>query len=646
MSVFLRSEAAGLNRRRFFSSVRTVMMVRFDPGTSDSYLPTDLRDEAKPDPYLARRRYARFASMIGISQATGPAFSGAQKREAVTGATTSIADVLARLPKTDGLTMTVDVTPTRSVRRVNTYRKADELDLTLDWRSVPFDSRMIRAIFVLHYEGTTTADEWGSGDRERFLVPATGENLRFVGVADEISDAHGDEGDVLNIRCRDLTAVFTDTKWPAALEVKIPARGTIVDAIQAILATNPSFSILRGPFLRTEGPLRVLDPALYPRLTTPAAELHRSNGVRSYALRMPPVQGGDSSVWDVITDLCVAHGLRPYVEKDKLVLCEPRILYKDPPTEVTQRGEPTWPTAYRKRIGDTTAPTRRMVYGSNVAALRFNRKLARIKAIGVEVSSRNPDASKASERLIVVRWPENIVVPSKKKGASASSTGGGQYPATSVSGSTNANSVDASGSNPENKLHVVQLHGITDRDVLKNVAKQIYEGMGRQELGVVIETEDPASYSDHPEFDPNEDPDLLDIRMGDPVRILVTSAVASGSKLYTLSELQVMIDRARLSAVAAGTKPELSNARKYLEAQGWASADAAAFVKVLASAELPQEFRVVGASITFDSEAVGFNIQLDCRDYVRARSDPEDRSAANRLSTASALLSRSGRVER
>ena len=166
-------------------------------------------------------------------------------------------------------------------------------------------------------------------------------------------------------------------------------------------------------------------------------------------------------------------------------------------------------------------------------------------------------------------------------------------------------------------VHRVQIQGIVDRSQLLNIAKQVYEGMGRQELGVVVETDDPASYSDVPGFDPNEDPDLLAVKSGDPMRLLVTLPQVQRSQLFTFAELQALESRVR-SGVG------FDSALTFLVAQGFDRADALQFIRVLGSASLPQEFRIISASISFDGEgAGGFNVQLDCRDYVRARADPE-----------------------
>jgi hypothetical protein len=60
---------------------------------------------------------------------------------------------------------------------------------------------------------------------------------------------------------------------------------------------------------------------------------------------------------------------------------------------------------------------------------------------------------------------------------------------------------------------------------------------------------------------------------------------------------------------------------------GWRREDAEQLAKILSSNNLPSEFRVVAASISFDGEGgTGFSIGIDARNYVRARADPSDLS--------------------
>lgn len=624
----------GTNRQRSYFSARTILMVRYDPGLKDDYDQGQIRDESNPDQNLTEQRKGA-SQRVGSAERTGSDLVLSQKfREAITAATINIADAVATLPRPDGLTRVLDLSPLGFSRRVDTYRKADTLDLTFDWADFPIDSRLVRAILVLHYEGTVSPAVWGTGIRERdgrastatgYAVPATGVNLRYIGLIDEITDAHGERGSILQMKSRDLTSVLIDSQYPLKLpRAKIPSGQTILQVIRGILDTNDALSIIRGPFTRTDKPLPPLDPAQYTRRLVPAKERHRedkarkasnSTNRRPFVLRFPPKEAAKVTYWDVITGLCIDHGLRPVVEKDKLILLEPRTLYKRTPEIITQPGTPTFPTIYRRQIGDTF-PVRRMVYGVNVRGLRRHRKLSRIKAPTIIVRSYNPDASSADLRLIERRYPPEVV----------------------------SNSTDATGNKPEEKKHIVDIHGIIDPTQLLSIATQVYEGIGRQELGVVVETNEVASFSDNLSFDPNQDPDLLDIRFGDPIQILVTPLQAESTSLFTLSELQQKYSGA-IGQVSGGQSSFTTTVNRLIKA-GWTRENAEQLTRVIASAQVPREFRVIAASINYDGQGEGgVSISIDARDYIRARADPDDVAQVGEL-TAEELQTGIGRTAR
>lgn len=593
---------------RYFGTTRVLMLVRLDPGNLDDFDPDDIRDELDPSSELAARLGTKSFGSLGLSPIDPFGTTKRAAREAITDSQQNLTAAIARAEiNGDGLTRRLDVQPIGYTRSLGSYRAAGQIDLELDWRACPFDARMVRAIMVLCYEGTVGAEGWASGERDRYLVPATGENLRFVGVIDEVSDKHGNDGDTLMLRGRDLTAILIDTAFPPALEVQIEAGSTIAQVVRKILDTDPKFELIRGPFLRTELELPTLNPSLYPRLAVSAKERHRQKkaGGQAFVIRRAP-KGDKTSYWDMITDLCVSHGLRPMIELDRIWLVEPRTLYRS--TEVSQAGVATFPTEYRRSLGDTT-PVRRMVYGRNILGLAFDRKLARIKAPAVEVTARNPDAATPADRLIRVRWPEKL---------------GGFVQSSSKS--TQPNSVNAQGTKAEVTVHPIQISGIVDRTILRSIAQQTYEGMGRQELGITIETGALSSWSDAVGFDPNRDPDLLALRFGDPIRILVADD-AERSTLYSLSELQRLVARTTTTASRRGRATAYQSAIEFLVARGWTEDDASQFARVLASANLPQEFRVVGLMVRFSKDS-GFSVSIEARDYVRVRADPDSPARA------------------
>lgn len=594
---------------RYFGTTRVLMLVRLDPGRLDDYDPSLIRDELDPSPGLGARLGTRSFGSLGLQAIDPFERTGGAAREAITDSARNLEAAIARAEQNgDGLTRRLDVQPLSYTRSMGSYRAAGQIDLELDWRACPFDSRMVRAMMVLCYEGTVQSDGWASGDRSRYLVDASGANLRFIGLIDDIADDHSGSGDTLKLKGRDLTATLIDTAFPASLEVSIKPGSTIAEAVREILDTDPKFQIIRGPFLRTESSLPPLNPSLYPRLAVSAKERNRqaASGGRAFVIRRAP-KGDKTTYWDMITDLCVSHGLRPMLELDRLWLVEPRTLYRSATGQVEQAGVSTFPSEYRLGLGDRT-PIRRMVYGRNISTLSFDRKLARIKAPAVEVTARNPDAATSTDRLIRVRWPEKLT------GLQQSSK------------TTQPNSVDPTGTKASVTVHPIQVSGIVDRSILRSIAQQTYEGMGRQEMGINIQTESIASWSDAQGFDPNRDPDLLALRFGDPIRILVADD-SGNSALYSLSELQRMVGRVQVATTGRGRQSGFQSAVAFLRARGWSEEDAIQFAGVLRSANLPQEFRVVGLTVRFQA-TTGFSVSIEARDYVRVRADPDSPARA------------------
>lgn len=598
------------DRRRYYGSARTVLLVRFDPGNTDPFTASQIqRSDETATRSATRHLDPGFDFRTGInrrSQALSSRTVGLDFRAVITQARTSIASSL-KLQPVDGLSRFFDLQPLKSVRQINSYRKADEIDLTFAWSDLPIDSRLIRAILVLHYEGTVSADEWATGDRDRYLVQPSGENLRFIGTIDEVGDTHDGEGDQMTMKGRDLTALLIDSEVPPGTEIRIDPSWTVLEVVNAILAKNESFDIIRGPFLRAAPnytPPSFVE-STYIRNAVSAKERWRVNGTGATAGITWKLPKEKTTYWDLITDVCVSVGLHPVIELDSLVIFEPRTMFRDQFSELSYPGVHQFPRegGHRWSLGDRN-PIRRVVFGSNVLSAGFGRKLGRITVPAVKVLVRNPDAPEPEDRIVEVTYPSVPV----------------------------ADKVSAAGQNPTQTVFTVKLPGKTqDKAVLEAIAKQVYEGMGRQELGVTVPTDDLASFSDDPRFDPNMDPDLLAIQAGDPVELLVAPSAQRGSAFVAMAELSKLVTKARSRAIAStstavtAAHPEFTSALEALKAAGFGEAEARQFVEVLISANIPTSFRVNQATVVYDE---GFTITLDLRDYVRVRADPEDPAGA------------------
>lgn len=573
-------------------SARTIMLARLDSFGLES--PSSIQDENRPDPNLARTLRER---------------SDALRGELLSGADVGVAAALAT---TDPWMIVGDARPKDSSRKINSHRKPDELSVTLPWTQLPIDPRIVRSVLLLQYEGTVSSEEWARGmrDGDGSRVRATAENLRFVGFADESESGHGD-GDELKFTARDLTALLIDQKVPLLLPdtavsekktlpfgtKRIRSGTTIPDVIRNLLDIYPQFAIIRGPFVRLEpgDELPELDPSRYARLAVPPSELHRVKRPKGFVGPPAPTpfvlrnsaKPGEESFWDAITDLCLSHGLIAMIDRFDLVIMRPRTLYRlDPVHYATSQRRFPAVGGHRERLGDVD-PVRRMIFGRNLETLRFKRKLARIKAPNIRVTSYDPDATDSSKRLLTATWP-----PAAQTGR-----------ATAIQAGSGAGSV-------EWVNHVV--HGIASQAQLESVAEAIWDSIARQELSASFVTHDLASWSDDPRFEPELEPDLLGLRHGDPIKLFIAPADRRrGGDSASVSELGLMVRR------MIGGAGEQS-AKSYLVELGFRPQDAEKIIRVMRSSDLLDVFRLSSATVSFGVEN-GFSLSIEVRSYVRAR---------------------------
>lgn len=576
--------------RLYRPAVRTLLLVRLEGEGGKEPA------RRENDPGSSFMSGARSARLGGPTDAFVDAALKGAFRAAVTAAIDASAAAAAYRPDPDKLSVWVDVIPTSSTRTANSYRMADELALTIQWQDLPVDPRSVRAIMVLHYEGTVSAADTmavASLSGTRAQLPLVGSNLRFIGVADALDAAHSGEGSEIQITCRDLTAVLIDAKTPVGFSRSMRSGQSIVDACRDILRTNPAFDLIRGPFWAGPGEPPVFDAALYPRLAFRAAD--RAKAARSGAVPVPVrnvsagASGGEEeSYWDAITDLCVSHAVHPMVELDRLVIFPPRTLYATRPSaqrEVNAAREFPTPGGHRAQIGDTR-PIRRMLWGADISDFRIHRELARVKVPTIRVSGRDPDAP-ADKRLISETWPAPAQL-------GASTPEGPE----DESAAPNA-AVSASGKQKAEEVLNLTVARVKDRAQLREIARQVYDSIGRQEASIVLSTDDLSSWSDHPAFVPNEDPDLLGIAAGDAVEVLVASG--REGQPFTVTELGQLHEAGEGALIGRGFSPA-----------------AARVLSSLGRGQLPPtELRVNTASFSFDAD--GATISVDLRNFARAR---------------------------
>ena len=394
----------------------------------------------------------------------------------------------------------------------NGLRTADTATVQLDYRDAPFDPRLIRSVAIEIIVGLVDAQsyELGVAGETRddgtalSLVPrgqagaasAPEGTTRFIGLVDEWSvTLDGQDGDTIDLSCRDLTAILIDEPLPASDGINI---GLPIDrGVRELLNRLPS---TRGTSVRfgiagEEGDAPI-----------PGSSVPRSRRSRRGRGGRRGRQGGQRlSVWDHITETCTQVGLVPVFEDNELRLIRPRTFYENRDV------------------------ARRMVYGRNLENLGFSRKLGGTKVPTVEVRAYDP----ALGRTRWARYP----VP-------------GTAPRTGVFGQTDpprparANEVPPSGQNPDDRIRTFTLDGITDPETLAEAAESIWQQIGRQELEGKFRTSDAWSWEM-----PIGGVDLLRMRAGDAIELLVaspeTADLARGTTLASATEIRGLQREAR-----------------------------------------------------------------------------------------------------
>jgi hypothetical protein len=149
--------------------------------------------------------------------------------------------------------------------------------------------------------------------------------------------------------------------------------------------------------------------------------------------------------------------------------------------------------------------TRYFIYGRNIKTLRFNRVYKRAST-NIELRC----YSAKDKTTLVERYP--------------------------LKSDTQIN--PKPGDRADQKWLVKRVEGITDRKTLRVIAQSYYEALGRDELGVSITTKDLASFGGG-----NLDPDILDMKAGDPFTVTVQQDPDIEYTSLTMVEAMLLIER-------------------------------------------------------------------------------------------------------
>lgn len=502
-------------------------------------------------------------------------------------------DRLARMssPGFGRKTKTIDVVPEHVEIEMNGYRAADTCTVKIPFRNLPVDPRMARACLVQVFLGTVEARDFSAGNRNWVaegrpaasgtpsLVKAYGmqgvQNLRFVGYVDEWHVKYDDDGDTISLKMRDFTGVMLDIELAAEVLKTVNYNQTLDRVVRDILKLHKSTANMAVE------PETASSDTTIPTARNPADTPRVMLGKDGKSPKVPPPMADSIKMWDLVADVCnKSAGWIAYVDLDRVVIRPPNAPVPDSKNTLQQ---PL--SAFRRVIpgyeslGETSI--RVVVYGKNIEKLELERKMAGFPPTGVSIVSYDCD----SRTRIVGSFPSAADL--KAKGSPQKSTGV---------------KVKSAGKVGEVTYRTFFYPGLRSEKAAYEIARQVYEQMGLQELQGSLQTQDLASLGGD-----NTDPDILSLKSGDAIRILVAPGDTNRDRRL-ISQMNDLAKKGRseLAAflVGLGFGADIAD----VIAEKWKQKDQFASV-----------FYVRNVRHTFDA-GDGYSCSMDFVNYIPVRS--------------------------
>lgn len=477
----------------------------------------------------------------------------------------------------DELTHVLDgIVPKNAKLLRNGLRIADTFEVTLRFIDCPVDPRTIRSCGVKFYFGTVDekdhirgiegatrggADGFEGASTESLpdeYIDVNGRrrtNLRFTGFVDKWEVNWTDSGEpTIKLTCRDNTQLVIDTDAPMAL--MISAKLPLDRAIGDYLAHFPQFAGLSVEY-RGDGKAPALGDALAKTAFRPE-------------LGPPPAKGGGAggdsklSVWDYLTDVCMALGHNIRLEGNLIIIQKARTLMSSG-GQLGGNARPDDPY-----VPNHEGQYRRFIYGRNILSMRTARNFTRQAPTNIEVRS----YSTKRKKVVVGRFPST-----------------GDAIADAKPGAVGA----------DEKWRVIEVDGIDDEETLRIIAQNYYEMVGRNEIEVQLRTKNLASFGGG-----NLDPDILDMQAGDSFELLVNREEDFEFSSMTRVEKSLSVMERSVS---------------YMKSLGFPVRFAKAYAKAYTDAGFQTVFRCKTLSMSWDIDAPSVEFDIVGVNYVEVRAD-------------------------
>lgn len=506
-------------------------------------------------------------------------------------------DATKRPPDQDTLVLTT-LPISCQIRRTG-IRDADEWEMEIDYRDLPLDPRAVRALGVEITVGTVIADEYEAGmlgSKREDGTPTSvvarqagdfvlGSTTRLVGFADEWDVGYSSKnGDKVKLSGLDVGALPRNEPLPRGLSINLDKP---ID--QGVSGLLDEFASMKGLQVIYDGEG---DPPIPSELMPRARKARKGKSSRK-------VRSGNQemSVWDHITDVTVSLGFVPIFDGFELHISEPRTFFAN---------------ADNKRT---------MVYGRNLDNLELARKLSGLTVPTIEVRCYDPQIGRT-------RWARAPEVAGKP-------SSGIYTPTDKPPSGGRANKVSPAGT-AQDSIKVLTVKGVTDNAFLERIAQNSFDQIGRQEIEGNFSTIEITS------FRSEEEGDLLNMRAGEPVEILVDSPPSDADQVpgdaLSASGGALGGPVAQATSEPSTSAPTTTNfqeltamsvARRaeYLIGIGWNPVVAQRMSQAMDSVSFNSVFRVQDVVINWSSDD---GLKIDCGFYnfivVRERPDEQDLS--------------------
>lgn len=481
----------------------------------------------------------------------------------------------------DKFTTLMNLVPTTGNFDLPHPRQAATWSLTFPYDSVPIDPRLLRAVGVEIHIGCVSAEDFGNAQagahgrdgqatsilatRSGLVDPFTGKpatrdsTLLFYGTCDQWEVEHESGGSTVTMTGRSIIGILLDGKPPINVMDQIDLDRPIHRVIADLISTIPSDNRLAIDVVTDASEW---DDGVVPSPGVITGYNTSRIGTKTGKVKTNAGSSTDRiSYWDLITNLCNSVGAIPHLQGAQLWVRPGRSIF-----EIQSRTGDAGPFQGDRIAPDGKLKVRRLVLGRNIEKLKISRKFGGV-VVPTVIAYGFDDRAQGAARLVSGQWPP-------------------------------ADSVEAKSKKEGDELRISQ-PGIRDRERLIQIARDVYEEVGRGETGADFSTASLASFGGD-----NDDPDMLRLRPLDPIEVTVDATRGPTPLVHQLATQENATFQQEVDALRSRIG-DVDAARAIVAARR------GAVVGIL------DTFRVV--SVNFSVSEKGVVVSGTCQNYIVSR---------------------------